>query len=177
MAFCHNPSNLDHWIVQLQGICGDQQLPRVLRGWYIAQFSNFFRTTIVDWWCLKSSDHFEGRALGRALSSDNFKQIFGQIVSIREKTLSNTNFEATSHIKREEVHFRLTCVAQKRRCLEASPPGAKKVRLSASRVFYTTSLRHYGWVRWLGISNDLSSSSIVPHSSSLDHGKKNMFPF
>ena len=42
MAFCHNPSNLDHWIAQLQGICGDQQLPRVLRGWCIAQYFPFF---------------------------------------------------------------------------------------------------------------------------------------
>ena len=42
LAFCHNPSNLDHWIAQPQGICGDQQLPRVLRGWCIAQYFPFF---------------------------------------------------------------------------------------------------------------------------------------
>ena len=36
-----------------------------------------------------------------ALLNDDFKQIFGQMVSIREKTLRNTNLEATRHIKRE----------------------------------------------------------------------------
>ena len=36
-----------------------------------------------------------------ALLSDDFEQIFGQIVSTTEKTLSNTNLEASRHIKRE----------------------------------------------------------------------------
>ena len=54
---------------------------------------------------LKSSDHFERRAsTGSALFaplSDDLEQIFGQIVSITEKTLSNTNLEASRHIKKE----------------------------------------------------------------------------
>ena len=53
----------------------------------------------------KSSDHFEGRASTGtglfALLSDDFEQIFGQIISRREETLSNTNLEATRHIKKE----------------------------------------------------------------------------
>ena len=50
LAFCHNPSNLGHWIAQLQGICGDQQLPRVLRGWCIAQYFPFFleQRSLID---------------------------------------------------------------------------------------------------------------------------------
>ena len=55
---------------------------------------------------LKTSDHFEGReSTGSglfALLSDDFEQIFGQIVSTTEKTLSNTNLEASRHIKREK---------------------------------------------------------------------------
>ena len=35
-------------------------------------------------------------------------QIFRQMVSIRVKTLSNTNLAASRHIKREKAHFRLT---------------------------------------------------------------------
>ena len=42
VGFAYNSSNLDHWISQLQGICGDQQLPRVLRGWCVAQYFPFF---------------------------------------------------------------------------------------------------------------------------------------
>ena len=37
-----------------------------------------------------------------ALLSRDFEQIFGQIVSIRVKTLSNTNLVASRHIKREK---------------------------------------------------------------------------
>ena len=42
VGFVYNSSNLDHWISQLQGICGDQQLPRVLRGWCVAQYFPLF---------------------------------------------------------------------------------------------------------------------------------------
>ena len=52
LAFCYNPSNLVHWIAQLQGICGDQQLLRVLRGWCIAQYFPFFWNN--DCWLMKS---------------------------------------------------------------------------------------------------------------------------
>ena len=55
---------------------------------------------------LKTSDHFQGRASTGsglfAFLSDDFEQIFGQIVSTTEKTLSNTNLEASRHIKREK---------------------------------------------------------------------------
>ena len=51
-----------------------------------------------------------------ALLSRDFEQMFGQIVSIRMKTLSNTNMAASRLIK---AHFRLTCVVQKRRCLSS----------------------------------------------------------
>ena len=65
-----------------------------------------------------SSDVLERRMLNGsrlfALLSRDFKQMFGQIVSIRMKTLSNTNMAASRLIK---AHFRLMCVVQKRRCL------------------------------------------------------------
>ena len=46
-----------------------------------------------------------------ALSGSGFAQIFKQVVSIRVKKLSNTNFKASRH------HFQLTCAAYKRLCL------------------------------------------------------------
>ena len=65
-----------------------------------------------------SSDVLERRMLNGsrlfALLSRDFEQMFGQIVSIRMKTLSNTNMAASRLIK---AHFRLMCVVQKRRCL------------------------------------------------------------
>ena len=42
IGFAYNSSNLDQRISQLQGICGDQQLPRVLRGWCVAQYFLLF---------------------------------------------------------------------------------------------------------------------------------------
>ena len=42
VGFAYNASNLDHWISQLQGICGDQKLRRVLRGWCVAQYFLLF---------------------------------------------------------------------------------------------------------------------------------------
>ena len=67
-----------------------------------------------------SSDVFERRLstesrLTAVLRCD-FEQVFGQIVPLRVQTLSNTNLVASRHIKRKKAHFRLTCVAQKRRC-------------------------------------------------------------
>ena len=53
-----------------------------------------------------SGDVFERRTLTGgglfALLSNDFEQIFGQIVSIRVKTLSHTNSVALRHIKREK---------------------------------------------------------------------------
>ena len=62
-----------------------------------------------------TSDVFERRtstgSVLFALSSRDYEHI-------REKTQSNTtNLVASRHIARKKVHFRLTCVAQKRRCL------------------------------------------------------------
>ena len=48
-------------------------------------------------------------------------QIFRQMVSIRVKTLSNTNFAASRHIKRENAHFRLTLRCSKTPLLK--PPN------------------------------------------------------
>ena len=85
--------------------------------------------------------------------------IFGQIVLITiiyvfigEKTLSNTNYVASRYIKRKNyAHFRLMCVAQKRRCLNSLlvsvlnqqsramgayelPPRSKDIRRTLSKV-------------------------------------------
>ena len=54
----------------------------------------------------------------------DYEQMFGLIVSIRVKTLSNTNLVASRHQKRErekreKAHFRLTRIAQKRSCLSS----------------------------------------------------------
>ena len=42
-----------------------------------------------------------------------FEQIFGQIVFLRVKTLSNTNAVTSRLIKRENAHLRLMCVSEK----------------------------------------------------------------
>ena len=56
-----------------------------------------------------SNDVFERRtSTGSglfALYGREFEQIFGQIVSIRVKTLSNTNLVASRYIKREKASF------------------------------------------------------------------------
>ena len=52
-----------------------------------------------------------------ALLSRDFEQIWGQIVSLRVKTLSNINLVVPRHIKKKKAYFWLTSVAQKRRCL------------------------------------------------------------
>ena len=54
-----------------------------------------------------------------ALLSLNFEQILGQIVSLREKTLDNTNLVVPRHIKKKKTYFWLTSVAQKGRCLNS----------------------------------------------------------
>ena len=54
-----------------------------------------------------------------ALLSCGFEQMFGQIVSIRMKTLGNTNMVGSGLLKEKKAHFRLTCVVQKRRCLSS----------------------------------------------------------
>ena len=54
-----------------------------------------------------------------ALLSRNFEQILGQIVSLREKTLSNTTLVVLRHIKKKKAYFGLTSVAQKGRCLNS----------------------------------------------------------
>ena len=63
-----------------------------------------------------SSDVFErrtstGSGLFPHLSCD-FEQTFGQVVSIRVKTLSNTNLVASRHIKKETSKIRFTYVTQ-----------------------------------------------------------------
>ena len=52
-----------------------------------------------------------------ALLSRDFEQIWEQIVSLRVKTLSNTNLVVPRHIKKKKAYFWLTSVVQKRRCL------------------------------------------------------------
>lgn len=68
-----------------------------------------------------SKDVLEGRKLrGSAVFSflgNDFAQIFGQIVFMRLKALSNPNLEALWQIKRKGVRFRLPCVAEKPLCL------------------------------------------------------------
>ena len=49
--------------------------------------------------------------------SRDFEQIWEQIVSLRVKTLSNTNLVVPRHIKKKKAYFWLTSVVQKRRCL------------------------------------------------------------
>ena len=51
--------------------------------------------------------------------SRDFEQILGQIVSLRVKTLSNTNLVVPRHIKKKKANFWLTSVAQKRHCLNS----------------------------------------------------------
>ena len=67
------------------------------------------------------SDVFERRTSTEsglfALLSRDFEQIWGQIVSLRVKTLSNTYLVVPRHIKKKKAYFWLTSVAQKRRCL------------------------------------------------------------
>ena len=67
-----------------------------------------------------SSDVFERRtSTGSgffALFGRDFEQKPGQIVSVRVKTLSNTNLVASRHLKEKKAHLRLTCVAQKCCC-------------------------------------------------------------
>ena len=70
-----------------------------------------------------SKDFFErrmsnGSGLFELLGRD-FEQIIGHIVSIRVKTLSNTNLVAYRHIKREKGSFLVNVLRSKRRCLNA----------------------------------------------------------
>ena len=70
-----------------------------------------------------SSDVFERRtSTGSglfALLSRDFDQLFGQIVSIRIKTLDNRIWNRQGLLKEKKAYFRLTCVDQKRRCLSS----------------------------------------------------------
>ena len=62
-----------------------------------------------------TSDVFERRT---STGSMLFALLSRDFEHIREKTHSNTtNLVLSRHIARKKVHFRLTCVAQKRRCL------------------------------------------------------------
>ena len=54
-----------------------------------------------------------------ALLSRNFEQILGHIVSLREKTLGNTNLVVPRHIKEKNTYVWLTSVAQKGRSLDS----------------------------------------------------------
>ena len=63
-----------------------------------------------------------------AILSYDFEQIFGQILSVRVKSLSNTDLVSSRHLKEKRAHFRLTCVARKRRCLSSLIRSITKVR-------------------------------------------------
>ena len=52
-----------------------------------------------------------------AILGRDFDQTFGQIDSVREKILRNSNLLASRHIKGKRTHFRLTGVFQRRLCL------------------------------------------------------------
>ena len=54
-----------------------------------------------------------------ALLSRDFDQILGQIVSLRVKTLSNSNLVVPRHIEKKKADYWPTNVAQKRRCLNS----------------------------------------------------------
>ena len=54
-----------------------------------------------------------------AILSHDFEQIFGQIVSVRVKSLSNTLWYRQGFQKEKKAHFRLTCVTRKRRFLNS----------------------------------------------------------
>ena len=54
-----------------------------------------------------------------AILSHDFEQIFGQILSVRVKALSNTLWYRQGIQKEKKAHFRLTCVTRKRRCLNS----------------------------------------------------------
>jgi len=56
---------------------------------------------------------------GSVLLGRNVEQILGQIVSIRIKTLAIQIWWCQGMSKEKKFHFRLTCVAQKRRCLNS----------------------------------------------------------
>ena len=78
---------------------------------------------VIIFWRTLSSGVFERRASTESgvfvyLSRD-LEQILGQIVSLRVKTLSNTNLLLPRHIKNKKAYFWLTSVAQKHRCLNS----------------------------------------------------------
>ena len=70
-----------------------------------------------------SKDVFERRtSTGSGLFSffdGGFAQIFSHIASITVKKLRNTNFISQGMLRGKIPHFRLTCVAQKGRCLSS----------------------------------------------------------
>ena len=83
---------------------------RLISAYHITLFSN--RKVIeIRYKPIISQGVFERRWRTFALSGSGFAQIFKQVVSIRVKKLSNTNFKASRH------HFQLTCAAYKRLCL------------------------------------------------------------
>lgn len=67
--------------------------------------------------------------------SHDFEQLFRQIVSMRVRTPSNTNLVASGLLKERMAHFRYTCVALKRRCLNSlliadlGGPGVNLIKL------------------------------------------------
>ena len=79
--------------------------------------------------CL-SSDVFERRTSTEsgllALLSCNFDHIFGQIVSIRVKTLSNTNMVASRLIKREQGSLPVDVRRSKTSLLKLPNLGGKR---------------------------------------------------
>lgn len=112
---------------------------------YVRAFSSgqFFSTIAVlfhkraDAKAFLSGARFTG-SRSFAFSGSGFAQILGQNVSIREKTLSNTDLFASRHIKRKRSHFHLTYVPQKRFCLSSlsyvlTPPPPKSKLLPVKK--------------------------------------------
>ena len=76
---------------------------------------NKFQFSVIIFRRTLSSDVFELATSTRCglfahLSSD-IEQIWGQIVSLRVKTLSNTNLVVPKHFKKKKAYFWLTSVA------------------------------------------------------------------
>ena len=154
MAFCHNPSNLDHWIAQLQGICGDQQLPRVLCGWCIAQYFPFFLNS--DCWLMMSKKQlpFWGMRVNRKWTFCTLERWFwtnfGANRLYKRKDYSQYKF-GSDKAYYERISSVPVDVRRSKTSLLRSPLGAKKVA-----IVCLPGVLH-GWLRWPGISN------ISPH--------------
>ena len=82
--------------------------------WIISIFCHYFQENLKQgrFWAT-----YVNRKWTFALLSRDFEQIWEQIVSLRVKTLINTNLVVPRHIKKKKGYLWLTSVVQKRRCL------------------------------------------------------------